>query len=116
MVTTFCSWHQLYPSITSWCARATRLSPFVWLNCARAGGNPRSGLALPPPPFSLLPSGLQRIRQGTGKSLYAGKEKRCSVRELGNEALSQLLLTQCAAGGWVSGGGRACSLMSCPKV
>ena len=27
-----CSWAQLKPSITSWCARAMRFKPFDWLN------------------------------------------------------------------------------------
>ena len=31
MVTTFLSWHQLYPSMTSWWARDINVRPFVWL-------------------------------------------------------------------------------------
>ena len=34
MVTTFFSWHQLYPSMTSWWALATSVSPLLWLNCS----------------------------------------------------------------------------------
>ena len=34
MVTTFLSWFQLYPSMTSWCALATSVNPLLWLKAS----------------------------------------------------------------------------------